>query len=215
MINIAEIAKKRHTCKAYDKSKKISKEVIDQLLEVLHNSPSSVNSQPWHFIVAESDEAKEQILPGISEFNHPRVRNASHVVIFCAKNEMNDDHLAAIIEQEDADKRFPEPEMKTANDQGRKFFVGLNRTSKEALYEWEEKQVYIALGNLLLAAAALEVDSTPIEGFIPEKLDEVLGLKEKGYHSVVVASLGYRSEEDFNADLPKSRLPFDNLFTIL
>lgn len=66
----------------------------------------------------------------------------------------------------------------------------------------------------MFAATALEIDSTPIEGFDPQKLDEILGLKEKGFRSVVIASLGYHSEEDFNAKLPKSRLPEASLLTI-
>ena len=105
--------------------------------------------------------------------------------------------------------------MKEANDKGRRFFVDLNRVPESRLHAWQDRQVYIALGNLLLAAATVDVDSTPIEGFDPAKLDEILGLKEKGFRSIVIASLGYKSEDDFNAKLPKSRLPFAELFTIL
>lgn len=163
----------------------------------------------------ESDEAKAKILPAIFEFNQPRVTNASHVVLFLARNEFTDAYLKEIVDQEDKDQRFPDKEMKAANDQGRRYFVDLNSQTEAQLHDWQNRQVYIALGNLLLASAALQIDSTPIEGFDPQKLDEILNLKEKGFRSVVIASLGYRSEEDFNAKLPKSRLPFDELFTIL
>lgn len=214
-MNIAQIAERRYTCKKYDPTKKISPEKIAQLLDVLRFSPSSVNSQPWHFVVVESEAAKAKILPGISDFNHPRIVDSSHTIIFCAKKEMGDDHIAAVLEQEDKDNRFPNEEMKAANDKGRKFFVGLNNNSPEDLHKWEEKQLYIALGNLLLGAAALDIDSTPIEGFDPKKLDEILGLEEKGYYSVVVAALGYRAEDDFNAPLKKSRFPKEQIFTFL
>ncbi len=214
-MDIAKIAKRRYTCKVYDPTKKIPQEKIDQLIDVLRDSPSSVNSQPWHFIIVESDEGKRKITEGISQFNHPRILDASHVVIFCAKNRIDDEHIKKILEQEDADHRFADEAAKEANDQGRRFFIGLNNDSEAALNEWTGKQLYIALGNLLLAAAALDIDSTPIEGFDPKKLDEVLNLEEQGLHSVVVASLGYRSDEDFNYPLKKSRLPKEELFTLL
>lgn len=212
---VAEISENRYTCKAYDPHKKIPKEAMEHLYSVLRNSPSSVNSQPWHFLVLESDEAKERALPAIFEFNQPRVKDASHVVIFLARNEMPRSYLTRIVDQEESDQRFPEEGMKEANDKGRQYFVDLNSDSAEMLHQWQDRQVYIALGNLLFAAAAIEIDSTPIEGFDPKKLDEIFNLKEKGFRSVVIASLGYRSPDDFNAKLPKSRLPFKELFTVL
>mgnify|MGYP000863932364 CR=1 FL=1 len=215
MKSIADISARRYTCKAYDPTKKISSEKIAELYKVLQNSPSSVNSQPWHFLVLESDEAKKKALPGIFEFNQPRVQNASHVVIFLARNEFQPEYLKEIVDQEDKDQRFASPELKEANDKGRQYFVGLNNHSSEQLHQWQDRQVYIALGNLLLAAASLDIDSTPIEGFDSAKIDEIFDLTAKGYRSVVVASLGYRSDEDINAKLPKSRLPFEEQFTIL
>lgn len=215
MKSITEIANRRYTCKAYDPQQKIPKNELEQLYAVLRNSPSSVNSQPWHFIIAESDGAKAEILPAFFEFNQPRVQNASHVVIFLSRNEFPSDYLSKIVDQEEKDQRFPSPDMKTANDKGRRFFVDLNNKSPENLHQWQDKQIYIALGNLLFAAAALNIDSTPIEGFHSDKLDEILDLHAKGYRSVVVASLGYRSKEDFNATFNKSRLPFEDLFTII
>jgi nitroreductase/dihydropteridine reductase len=76
-----------------------------------------------------------------------------------------------------------------------------------------QKQVYLALGTLLLGAGALGVDATPMEGFDARLLDEELGLRDKGFTSVVLVSLGYRNEGDFNARLPKSRLPAEAVFT--
>jgi nitroreductase/dihydropteridine reductase len=91
----------------------------------------------------------------------------------------------------------------------------MHRSELQDTQQWMEKQVYLALGSLLLGAAALEVDATPIEGFDRAVLDEVLCLRGKGLSSVVLAALGYRSEDDFNASLPKSRLPEDEIFTLI
>lgn len=214
-MNIVDISAKRFTAKQYDSSKKIPKKHIEQLRAILRNSPSSVNSQPWHFYIVETDESKQAILPSISEFNHDRISQASHVVIFCAKTPITDEHLNNLLEQEDKDGRFINDEAKLGQDKGRRFFTNLNSKMPENQLSWESKQIYIALGNLLLSAACLGIDATPIEGFMPQKLDEILGLKEKGLSSVVIASLGYHHPDDFNAKLPKSRLPEEQLFTVI
>lgn len=214
-MNIDEIAAKRFTTKKYNSNKKISEQHIKQLCNILRDSPSSVNSQPWHFFVISSTEAKQKILPGVSEFNHGRITDASHVVVFCAKTDLSEEHMKAILDQEEKDGRFATAEIKQANDDGRHYFVGLNSKTPHDQFNWESKQVYIALGNLLLGAACLGIDSTPIEGFDPAKLDEILGLKSKGLSSVVIASLGYHADEDFNSKLPKSRLDEKQLFTFM
>lgn len=214
-MNIGEISAKRFTAKHYDGTKKIPDEQLKQLLTVLRNSPSSVNSQPWHFFVISSAEGKQKILPSISDFNHPRITNASHVIVCCAKTQMPEEYLQAILNQEDKDGRFANEDIKKATDGGRHFFVGLNNNSPEQLFNWESKQVYIAIGNLMLAAITLGIDSTPIEGFDQPKLDEILGLKQQGLSSVVVVSLGYHAADDFNSKLPKSRLPEEKIFTFI
>jgi nitroreductase/dihydropteridine reductase len=78
-----------------------------------------------------------------------------------------------------------------------------------------EKQTYLALGTLLLAAGAYGVDATPMEGFDAARLDAEFGLRDKGLTSIVLVALGYRGEADFNAKLPKSRLPGEVVFTFL
>jgi nitroreductase/dihydropteridine reductase len=93
--------------------------------------------------------------------------------------------------------------------------VNLHRNELHDTQQWMEKLVYIALGTLLLGAAALEIDATPIEGYDHVTLDEALGLRERGLKSVVMAALGYRSADDFNAALPKSRLPAEEIFTLI
>ncbi|OCG23982.1 NAD(P)H nitroreductase [Gilliamella sp. wkB108] len=214
-MNIVEISQQRYTTKHYDKTKKIPAEKLEQLLTVLKNSPSSVNSQPWHFFVIDNDTAKNKILPAIAEFNHPRITDSSHTIVFCVKTPLDDAHLVNLLNQEDKDGRFPSEDLKHAQDQGRRYFVKLNSPTSEAQLCWESKQTYIALGQLLFAAAAIGVDSTAVEGYDSAKMDEILGLKQKGLKSIVVATLGYRAENDGNAHRPKSRLPKEQIFTFL
>lgn len=215
-MNISAIAQKRHTCKAYDKNKIISAEHLDQLCTLLHLCPSSVNSQPWHYLILSSDAAKEKALPGIADFNRDRVTNASDVIVFCVKKDLGDAHIQAILDQEDKDNRFANAEAKAANDKGRRYFFGLNSITPEQQKIWAEKQIYLAVGTLLLGAACLDIDATPIEGFDRTELDRCLDLEAKGLESVVIVSLGYKDDaEDFNAKLPKSRLPKKDIFTVL
>lgn len=210
-MDVAQIALTRHTCKAYDPSRKIAAEQVDQLKTLLRHSPSSVNSQPWHFIFAGSDAGKAHIAKAtehpVFAANGPKILNASHVVVFCARTALDEAQIATITDQEDRDGRFPNPDGKAAQFKSRSFYVNLHRFDLKDTQHWMEKQVYLALGTLLLGSAALGIDATPIEGFDSRILNEELGLREKGLTSVVIAALGYRSTEDFNASLPKSRLP--------
>ena len=218
MENIARIATTRHTCKAFDPARKIDASKVDALCSILRYAPSSVNSQPWHFVIAASDEGKgliAQATQGGFAYNEAKVRNASHVVVLCARTDLDESHLAAILAQEDADGRFATPEAKAGQNTSRSFYAGLHRNELKDASVWMEKQVYLALGTLLQGAAALEIDACPMEGFDQAKLDEVLGLRERGLTSVVLTGLGYRSELDFNAKLPKSRLPAAALFTVI
>lgn len=214
-MNIIDVVKSRKTCKAYDSSRRLTAEQIKDIKTLLRYSPSSVNSQPWHYFIIESAEAKEKILPGIMEFNRAKVLDSTLTVVFAVRNELSDEHIARITEQEDMDQRFLDEAGKSAVDQGRRTFITLNSVTEENLNKWCEKQTYIALGTLLLGAAALNIDATPIEGIIAPELDQALNLKEKGLRSIVVVTLGYSSDANMNAKLPKSRLSEEEIFTIL
>lgn len=217
-MNIVHHAQKRYTTKAFDATRKIPAETFEQVRALLRHAPSSVNSQPWHFVVAHSDEAKARIAkatqPGYA-YNEAKIKNASHVIVFCARAAFDDAHLSRLLEQEDADGRFATPEAKAGQNTTRNFYVNLHRFDTKDAQHWMEKQVYLALGTALIGASTLGLDSCPMEGFDARILDEELGLRAQGYTSLVILSLGYQSPDDFNAKLPKSRLPESALFTEL
>ena len=209
-------AKNRHTAKAYDPNKKISNENIEKIKELLRYSPSSVNSQPWHFILVSTDEGKKRVAKANKAypFNNPSILASSHVVIFCSKLAIEDDYIAKILEQEDISGRFPEPALKDRVDTTRKTFINLHKHDYKDVQHWMDKQVYLNLGQFLLGAATLGLDATPMEGIDVKSIDEEFGLREKGYTSLVVVTLGYHhSIDDFNAKLPKSRFPFSQILT--
>lgn len=217
-MELATLAKSRYTTKAYDETRKIPQATLDALLDQLRHSPSSVNSQPWHFVVASDEQGKARVAKGAEGgfvYNEGKIRNASHVIVFCTRTEMPEEHLKALLAQEEIDGRFQNADAKAGQDKSRRGYVNLHRHDQKDVQHWMEKQTYLALGTLLLGAASLGLDATPMEGFDFKKLDEELGLREKGFTSLVVVSLGYRSEGDFNAKLPKSRLPVESVFTFL
>ncbi|GCD74490.1 oxygen-insensitive NAD(P)H nitroreductase [Acetobacter pasteurianus NBRC 3299] len=216
-MTLLETLTHRHTTKAYDKTRKIPADIFAQLLEALRYSPSSVNSQPWHFFVADNDEGKARIAKATSgpfAFNASRVMDASHVIVLSSRTTMPAEYLQTITDQEQIDGRYADDATKESITKGRNIFVGLHQKEGD-LTAWTQKQTYIAQGFLLLSAALLGVDATPMEGFDAAILDQELGLKEKGLTSAVIVSLGYHSDADFNAKLPKSRLPEKALFTHL
>ncbi len=181
-MDIISVALKRHSTKAFDASKKLTPEQAEQIKTLLQYSPSSTNSQPWHFIVASTEEGKARVAKsaaGNYVFNERKILDASHVVVFCAKTAMDDAWLKLVVDQEDADGRFATPEAKAANDKGRKFFADMHRKDLHDDAEWMAKQVYLNVGNFLLGVAALGLDAVPIEGFDAAILDAEFGLKEK------------------------------------
>ncbi|GAB6039667.1 oxygen-insensitive NAD(P)H nitroreductase [Endothiovibrio diazotrophicus] len=218
-MKITDYAKRRYTTKAFDPSRKIAPEIVEELLTLLRYTPSSTNSQPWHFLLVESEEAKQRVAKATSgpyAFNLPRVTDASHIVVLCAKVGLDEEHLRNLLEQEARDGRFPGVQVKPGvEDGGRRYFTDLHRFVYKDLQHWMEKQLYIALGFLLLGAASLEVDACPIEGFDARVLDEAFDLHRQGLTGVVMVSLGYRSADDPNARLPKSRLAEEAVITRL
>ncbi|MGP0174207.1 oxygen-insensitive NAD(P)H nitroreductase [Pseudomonas sp. NCHU5208] len=216
-MNPVSFARQRYTTKAYDATRQVEQASIDELLELLRLAPSSVNSQPWHFVMASSVAGKARLAKGTQGgfvYNQPKVLDASHVILICTQREMSEAHLAALLEQEGADGRFRDDAARTTQQNTRNSYVKLHRELGD-MSHWMEKQAYLALGTLLLGAASLGLDATPMEGIDRDALDAELGLAERGLRSLVMVALGYHSDSDFNAALPKSRLPAERVFTHL
>lgn len=215
-MEIVNIAKSRYATKAFDSTKKLTNEQVEAIKELIRLSASSVNSQPWHFILAGTEEGKARVAKGTQEgfaFNDAKVKAASHVVVFCAKTSIDDDYLAALSDLEEDAGRYPNQEVKQTVNAGRQYFVGLHRNELNDAEHWMQKQVYLNVGTLLLGAKTLGLDAVPIEGFDAEKIDQEFGLREQGYTSVVLVALGHHSEQDFNSALPKARWPQERVFT--
>ncbi len=211
-MDVLQIVRSRYTTKHYDPSKRVSEEDFNTLLEVLRLSPSSVNSQPWEFFIARTPQAKQKLMPAIPDFNNDRVENASHLIVFAVHEKLDETYLKELLAQEIADGRYAPTAPVEDLDAARRHFVGLHSTSQEELLSWEMRQAYIAQGFVLFAAAAMGIDSTPIEGADFDKIDEILGLRDKGLRSFFAISFGYRAADDSNASRPKSRWSASRIF---
>lgn len=216
MSNIAKAVTSRKTTKAFDSTKTLTEAQIVEIETLLRFSPSSTNSQPWHFVLAKTPEGKKKLThatQGHFSFNESKILCSSMVVVFCTRASIDESYLQTLIQQEWQDGRFPTEDAKNKNHQARTFFVNAHRFERRDAQHWMEKQVYLSLGTLLLGAELMGINACPIEGFDQKVLDETLGLAQQGFTSAVMVALGYRSVEDFNANLPKSRLPATTLFT--
>ncbi len=217
-MNLIEIMERRYSTKKFDNTRKISAEDMKQIKELLRLSASSVNTQPWHFIIASSEEGKKQIsksTQGFYAFNDEKVLTASDIVVLCARTSMDEDYLQHILEKEDQDGRFANEEIKNGMHGGRSAFVNFHKNDYNDLQYWMDKQVYLNMGSLLLGSAVLGIDAVPMEGFDVKVLNEELGLTEKGLTAVALVPLGYKANDDFNAQLPKSRLSEEEVFTTI
>ncbi|WP_054850999.1 oxygen-insensitive NAD(P)H-dependent nitroreductase NfsB [Olleya sp. ITB9] len=217
-MNLSETLNWRYTTKEFDPTKKISEADMAEVKNLLRMSPSSVNLQPWHFIVAETTEGKARIAKGTQgffHFNEPKVTNASAVVLFCSKIDADDAYYQHIADTEDKNGRFPNQDIKNGFLGAVKAFAGIHKYDLKDQQHWMEKQVYLNIGSFLLGVASLGIDATPMEGIDVKALDEEFGLREKGFTALVAVSIGYRADSDFNSTdkTPKSRLPESELFT--
>ncbi len=215
MNDMLDIARRRYTAKHYDPARPVTEAEWEALIEILRLCPSSVNSQPWHWFLIESPEARAKLLPAIMDFNIERVENASGILLFTVAETIDDAYLEALLAQEVADGRLSPEDAAKGADANRRRFVKLHQMTHEQQIEWETRQAYIALGVLTFAAAGMGLDTTAIEGMDMKKADEAFGLREKGYRTVVACAVGHRADTDANATRPKSRWPIEKVVTRL
>ena len=213
-MNLTAILQKRYSTKKFDNSKVIATETWQQMEDALRLAASSVNSQPWHFIITSSDTGKQRMLKGTEKYayNAPKITDASHVVLFCAKTEMGDSDIVRVLDKEESDGRYSDPAFKQQSLMVKQGYFGMQRDAG-SLQHWTEKQTYLNVGNALLSAALLEIDAVPMEGIDIDALNAEFDLSKQGLTALVMVSFGYRAADDFNATLPKSRLAGEDIIT--
>ena len=214
---IIQQLEQRRTVKRYDASKKISSSDMNVILEALRLSPSSINSQPWKFIVIESDTAKQRLHNTYEkkfQFNQPHAKAASHTILFAYNPRYTRDNYADVVDQGIADGRTQPEERESAF--GGFMFAEINTDEKGITSGWTKAQTYLALGNVLHTVARLGVDSTPMEGIDSQMIGEEFSNELEGFVCDVALAMGYRDEKlDYNAVLPKSRIEANKVIHII
>lgn len=218
-LSIQDALQRRYASKAFDASKTLPDAVVRQILDVLRWTPSSTNIQPWHFIVASTPAGKARMAKGAAgsySYNEAKILNASHVVLMCSRVSADDTHLQQVLAAEEQAGRFAgKPEAAAMAHATRVSYHDFHRFEKKDVSHWLEKQVYLNLGSLLLAAGLLDIDAVPLEGINHQVLDAEFDLNARDLTAVVAVALGYRADDDFNAGLPKARLAADDIFTLI
>ena len=201
--NFTQAMNFRHACKIFDEHKKISNEEIHYILEAGHKSPSSFGMEGWKFLVITNDELKEKLRPVC--WNQVQITSCSHLVVILTAID------AVKVESGLPKKRFERRQMP---QEQLDFYLDIyakhlshTLSSDENIYAWTARQTYIALGNMMTAAAYIGIDSCPIEGFEKENVEKILGLDTTQWQVSVIVPFGYRVNEQSE----QLRLPFNEV----
>jgi nitroreductase len=210
MTNFIESQKWRYATKKFDASKKITSEDFEILKEAIQLSTSSYGLQPYRIFIIENPELRRQLQP--FAWGQSQIVEASQVIVFANITNFGEAEIDQYISNLAQTRGIPAESVKGYADFMKMKITALAEDDRN---NWTSKQTYLALGNLLNAAAELKIDVTPMEGFEPEKVNELLGFNELGLNASLIATIGYRHEEDATQHYKKVRKSKEELFTTL
>jgi len=197
----------RYATKKFNSEKKISNSDLEILKEAIQLSTSSYGLQPYKVIIVENEEIRKQLQP--ASWGQSQITDASHLFVFASITNVDAEYINNFVENMAKTRNIPVESIKAYAD----FMIGnITTLTPEKQFIWSQKQAYLALANLLNVAAELKIDVTPMEGFIPEQYNKILGLTEKGLSATLVATIGYRADEDATQHYAKVRKPISELF---
>lgn len=191
-------------------NKKVTEDKLKHILEATNLTASSCGLQPYRLFVIDNYTLKANL--GAGSFNG-QIEHSSHLIVFAAYNQVTTQHIQDLIDLTAKEKNVTKESLEG-------LFLALNShfNNRTAIQNslWADKQAYIALGTALIAAANVRVDAVPMEGFDPQQFDTLLNLNDKGLHSTVILSIGYRDEEnDPYAGTKKVRVELDKMVTMI
>ena len=194
----------RYATKKFDASKILTDAKLNTLKEAFNLTATSFGLQTLSLVIVKNKTLRESLQP--HSYNQPQVVNASHLLVICIQEDIQEKDVVDYYNNIKTMRNTPESILKPYREQ----LVGMMESkSVEQRQNWSKNQAYIALGNLMTVCAIENIDACPMEGFIPEKYDEILQLKEKGLKSVLILPVGYRHADDMFSTLKKVRKPID------
>lgn len=200
----------RYATKEFDSSKKVSREDLENIIEVFRLTPSSYGLQPWKLFVVENEEKKEKIMQ--NSWNQKQVWENSYLLVFAKPLEISKDLADRHIKNTAKINSVSEDVFAWYRAM---LYSFLENNTKENLDFWAREQVFLAFWNVMSYLAEKKIDSCAIWGFSKEAVDEILDLKEKWFESVVMLPIGYRKQDDKYADSPKVRFEKDDISEII
>ncbi|CAC9974687.1 nitroreductase family protein [Flavobacterium panici] len=188
---------------------KVPDEIVQRIIEAAHLAPSGIGLQPYEIIAISNPELKQQILP--IAMNQPQAVESSHLLVFAAWDNYTPERIDGVFKHLNEQRNQEE----TVTERQKNFAISyFGNFTKEENFHHAAKQAHIALGLSVAAAALEKIDATPMEGFNPAQLDQLLGLPEKGLRSSMLLALGYRDEtNDYNLKVKKVRKPISEFLT--
>ncbi|WP_353201729.1 NAD(P)H-dependent oxidoreductase [Polynucleobacter sp.] len=204
-MSLIEKLQWRYATKKMDASKVVPKEKLEQILDAIRLSASSSGLQPYEVIVVSNKAVREKICTIAS--NQSQITDCSYLLVFAVWDTYTAERINAAFDMTEEIRNL-KSESGTAYRQN--LLKNYPTRDPEVNFTHAAKQAYIGLGTALIAAAYEQVDSTPMEGFDPAALDDILNLKKRGLRSVVIMPIGYRkTDEDWLVNLKKVRRPKD------
>ncbi len=197
---LLDALKWRYATKKFDPTRRIPADVWETLEHSLALTPSSFGLQPWQFLVVETPELREKLRA--ASWGQGQVTDASHLVVFTARTDLGEEDVSKWMDRLSEVQSTPSEALAPLRSVINGFIQPM---SPEARRAWNTRQVYIALGQFMAAAALLGIDTCPLEGINPAGYDKVLGLEGSGFATAVGCAVGYRAADDRHASLPKAR----------
>jgi len=199
-MNIIESLKWRYAVKKFDSEKQLSEAQISTLHEAFNLTATSYGLQPIKLVVVKNKEIQKELVS--HSWNQSQIVDASHVLVICIPKNYSSLEVENYFKLVQKIRNTPNEIIKPFKE----FLTSdIEKKSQEELTLWNKNQAYIALGNLMTVCAVEKIDACPMEGFIPEKYDEVLNLTDKNLQSVLVLPVGFRSDDCHMKDLTKVR----------
>ncbi|MFK5880025.1 MAG: NAD(P)H-dependent oxidoreductase [Flavobacteriaceae bacterium] len=194
----------RYATKKFDTAKKLSESQIDILKNVFNLTATSYGLQPLKMLIISNDAIKQQLFE--HSYNQAQVADCSHLLVLCIKTNIDGDYVD---EKFDLEIEIRGTEEETISGFRNFLKDNINNKTVDDIETSNKYQAYIALGNLMTVCAFERIDSCPMEGFNPQKFDEILNLKEQQLKSVLLLPVGFRAEDDFMSQLEKVRIPVE------
>ncbi len=207
MSNFITNANWRYATKKFDTTKKVSKEDLETLKEAIRLSASSFGLQPYRVLIIDNPELRAKLQP--AAWGQSQIVDASQLIVFANITNFGETEIDVSIANTTKTRGLPADALKGYGDFMKSKIVALPEDVRNT---WASKQTYLALGNLMNAASELKIDVTPMEGFEPAQVNEILGLGKLGLNATLLATIGYRHEEDATQHYAKVRKSNEELF---